>query len=93
MQQLPTYFLNCCFAIFLSFFSIAVVKGQEEESTDLGEKYYSIFLIGDAGEINPPMEKNFESLKSQMEMASDASATVFLGDNITYDQQRNLNDL
>jgi len=48
-----------------------------------GEVAYTVWLIGDAGEAErDPLEPNFRFLKSQLDVAPENSAIVFLGDNI-----------
>ncbi len=46
------------------------------------EKIFSIFLIGDAGEPDSPVDLNLALLKDKLTQASDQSAVIFLGDNI-----------
>ena len=69
------------FSILLSF-SVVTVNGQQSSISSFDEKYFSIFLIGDAGKFSDATKHNLESLKKQMDAAGSASSTVFLGDNI-----------
>ena len=48
-----------------------------------GNKIQSIYLIGDAGNLDHPENKqNFEILKSELAKADSASYLFFLGDNV-----------
>ncbi|MEM8893151.1 MAG: hypothetical protein AAGC88_01155 [Bacteroidota bacterium] len=64
------------------FLSLALLLSAIAWSGHGQEKIYSVFLIGDAGEPDPPVDLNLALLKKKLSAASDQSAVVFLGDNI-----------
>jgi len=65
--------------VFFAFiFSLNLVSKAQSGSSG----QYTLFFIGDAGEINASSEQNLKSLKKRMTQAGKNSVTIFLGDNI-----------
>ncbi len=46
------------------------------------EKIYSVYLMGDAGEPDAPVDLNLALLREKLSQANEQSAVIFLGDNI-----------
>lgn len=70
------------FIFILLFFSIFISRGQADSVRSMGQKTFTLFFIGDAGQLSSATERNLESLKKQMLDEGSASSTIFLGDNI-----------
>ena len=58
------------------------IKNEKIQKVD-GNKIQSIYLLGDAGNLDDPKNKqNLEILKTELAKADSASYLFFLGDNI-----------
>ena len=58
------------------------IKTEKVQNVE-GNKIQSIYLIGDAGDLDQPKNKqNLEILKNQLAKADSSSYLFFLGDNV-----------
>jgi len=76
------FFLNAC-AITKPYYNREVSNWKTNLPPDSSRIKYTIFLIGDVGAPSKdPLEPSLKLMESQMKVAGENSATVFLGDNI-----------
>lgn len=73
--------------LFISSCATFKTQGSEKLQTDLTEQtdsnlLYSLYLIGDAGEITPGSQSNLSNLSLKSKENTAPSSIVFLGDNI-----------
>lgn len=61
---------------------IGIVTCLGSTTVSAQEKIYSVYLIGDAGEPDSPVDLNLALLKKKLAQADEQSAVIFLGDNI-----------
>jgi len=75
------FFPSC--AGYKVYYSNEAARWKADVPPDSSNLAYSVYLIGDVGAPNrDPLEPSLKLLQSQMQVADENSATIFLGDNI-----------